>query len=259
METFSQQLGRVRKERGITQEQLAKEMNVSRQTISHWENGRAMPDIDTIKRLSQVLDFNFFAVESQPDAAQPDETQPAEAQPPKHGRGAFILAIAGVLLMAVMLAAVISTTLRPAAPEIYSQTWYMQTQRQPEAGKGFLDIIPEENPVRLTEFEEFEGGTGWFYHFSIVPRGDIAFTIGEVVLTTFNANGSRGVMVYPAADIQGFMGTNVVDVENPMEWTGGFPKQDVVGVGMLVRGTDALGNEQEFSGYVSLSQELKQS
>lgn len=39
-------------------------MNVSRQTISHWENGRAVPDIDTIRHLSQVLDYNFLAVES---------------------------------------------------------------------------------------------------------------------------------------------------------------------------------------------------
>ena len=39
MPTFAEKLHEVRKARDFTQEQLAKEMNVSRQTISHWENG----------------------------------------------------------------------------------------------------------------------------------------------------------------------------------------------------------------------------
>ena len=61
MQTFAQQLNELRKERHITQEQLAQEMNVSRTTISRWEKGIMIPDIDTIKRLSQVLNYNFFA------------------------------------------------------------------------------------------------------------------------------------------------------------------------------------------------------
>ena len=55
MSIFSEQLKAIRKERSITQEWLSKAMNVSRQTVSHWENSRAIPDIDTIKHLSQVL------------------------------------------------------------------------------------------------------------------------------------------------------------------------------------------------------------
>ena len=61
MQTFAQQLNAVRRARGMTQEQLAQEMNVSRQTISHWENGRAQPDIDMLKKLYRVLDYNFLA------------------------------------------------------------------------------------------------------------------------------------------------------------------------------------------------------
>lgn len=62
MTTFAEELHALRKERHITQEQLAKEMNVSRTAISNWENGKALPDIDTIKRLSQVMHYNFFTV-----------------------------------------------------------------------------------------------------------------------------------------------------------------------------------------------------
>lgn len=65
MPTFAETFRKIRNERHITQEQLAKEMNVSRQTISHWENGRAVPDIDAIKHLSKVLDYNLLAVEGE--------------------------------------------------------------------------------------------------------------------------------------------------------------------------------------------------
>lgn len=50
--TFAEELAALRKERHITQEQLANEMNVSRTTISRWEMGKALPDIETVKRLS---------------------------------------------------------------------------------------------------------------------------------------------------------------------------------------------------------------
>ena len=63
MQTFAEQLNAMRKERHITQEQLAQELNVSRTTISRWESGKVLPDVETIKHLSQVLNYNFFAVE----------------------------------------------------------------------------------------------------------------------------------------------------------------------------------------------------
>jgi len=63
MPTFAEKLNAVRKERHITQEQLAQELNVSRTTISRWESGKVLPDIESIKHLSQILNYNFFAVE----------------------------------------------------------------------------------------------------------------------------------------------------------------------------------------------------
>ena len=42
---FSEQLKTIRKERGLTQEQLANELMVSRQAISNWENNKNLPDL----------------------------------------------------------------------------------------------------------------------------------------------------------------------------------------------------------------------
>ena len=63
MTSFGEQLIAARKAKGYTQEQLAEKLSVSRTTISRWESGKMMPDIDTIKLLSKEMDFNFFTVD----------------------------------------------------------------------------------------------------------------------------------------------------------------------------------------------------
>lgn len=52
---FHEQLKTHRKKQGWTQEQLAKKLDVSRQTISQWETGVSMPDLDTVIQLSEIF------------------------------------------------------------------------------------------------------------------------------------------------------------------------------------------------------------
>ena len=49
-------IARVRRESGMTQEELAEKLNVIRQAISSWERERTEPDLDTIRRAAEVLD-----------------------------------------------------------------------------------------------------------------------------------------------------------------------------------------------------------
>ena len=46
----------LRRQKDISQEQLAERLNVSRQAISKWETGESLPDIDNILRLSSIFD-----------------------------------------------------------------------------------------------------------------------------------------------------------------------------------------------------------
>ncbi len=78
MEQFGEQLSAARKAKGYTQEQLAEKLAVSRTNISRWESGKMTPDLDTVKRLSQILDYNFFAINS---ASAPAEEAPAPETP----------------------------------------------------------------------------------------------------------------------------------------------------------------------------------
>lgn len=43
-----------RKKKGVTQDQLARELQVTRQTVSRWERGTALPSMDNLRRLSHV-------------------------------------------------------------------------------------------------------------------------------------------------------------------------------------------------------------
>ena len=43
----------------LTQEQVAEDLNVSRQTISNWENGKSLLDIVSIIRMSELYDLSL--------------------------------------------------------------------------------------------------------------------------------------------------------------------------------------------------------
>ena len=54
---FHEKLQELRKNRGLTQEELAEALYISRTAISKWESGRGYPSIDSLKGIS-----NYFSV-----------------------------------------------------------------------------------------------------------------------------------------------------------------------------------------------------
>lgn len=52
-------LKELRKEQSITQEQLAEQMNVSGRTVSRWETGSNMPDLDVLIELADYYDVEI--------------------------------------------------------------------------------------------------------------------------------------------------------------------------------------------------------
>lgn len=53
---FSENLKATRKEKGITQLQLASALNVANGTVAMWETGKREPDLKTIRRIAEVLE-----------------------------------------------------------------------------------------------------------------------------------------------------------------------------------------------------------
>ena len=67
--TLGERIQNMRKEMGLSQEELAERIGVSRQSVSKWENDAALPDTDKVLQLSRL--FGVSAAEgglAEPDA-----------------------------------------------------------------------------------------------------------------------------------------------------------------------------------------------
>ncbi len=73
----------LRKKKGWSQEQLADRVGVSRQSVSKWESGNAMPDLDKIVVLSRI--FNVTTDYLLKDDVSPEEGDSGESVPPEDG------------------------------------------------------------------------------------------------------------------------------------------------------------------------------
>ena len=70
----SEKIRTLRKSKGMSQEELAGQVNISRQAVSRWENGTALPDADNIVQLSKL--FGVTADYLLIDSYKSDEDSP---------------------------------------------------------------------------------------------------------------------------------------------------------------------------------------
>ena len=83
-------IARLRRERGLTQAELAERINYSDKAVSKWERGESLPDVLTLMNLAQILetDLNTLtgcgAQEALPEV--PEEPEITEKLPPKRRR-----------------------------------------------------------------------------------------------------------------------------------------------------------------------------
>ena len=58
-ETLGQRIARLRKEKELTQNDIAEKLNVTYQAVSKWENDQASPDVDILIELSNIFDISL--------------------------------------------------------------------------------------------------------------------------------------------------------------------------------------------------------
>lgn len=80
--SFGSNIGYLRKKKGITQEELAERMYVSRQTISRWETDSVYPDVETVIRLCEILECDMETL-VRGDASAEKESAPVQEQEPE--------------------------------------------------------------------------------------------------------------------------------------------------------------------------------
>ena len=72
---FHEKLQELRKQKGLTQEELAKHLYVSRAAISKWEQGRGYPGIDSLKAIATFFSLTVDELLSSNEVLRIAETE----------------------------------------------------------------------------------------------------------------------------------------------------------------------------------------
>ena len=56
---FNEKLIKLRKEMGLSQEELGNKLNVARQTVSKWELGETTPEMDKLIKMSEIFNITL--------------------------------------------------------------------------------------------------------------------------------------------------------------------------------------------------------
>ena len=77
---LSEKLYQLRRSRGLSQEQLAEQLNVSRQAVSKWESGASMPESEKLLAISRFFGVTLDELMGEEQERMPD-AGPAEKRP----------------------------------------------------------------------------------------------------------------------------------------------------------------------------------
>ena len=77
---FGQNVQRLRRAAGLSQEELAERLGVTRQAVSKWERDSAYPEMEKLARMSQLFGVTVEALLN-------GDPAPAQARPAVGGRG----------------------------------------------------------------------------------------------------------------------------------------------------------------------------
>lgn len=78
-ESFGQRLSRIRKEKGLTQEDVASRITISPQAVSKWENDISSPDISVLSQLADMFDVSVDELLGREENEKESEATHAEA------------------------------------------------------------------------------------------------------------------------------------------------------------------------------------
>lgn len=130
---FHEKLMTLRKQKGLSQEELGMELQVSRQTISKWETGQSYPDFQRLVMLSDYFDMTLdelvkdIDVQDVRDKNLTDEKvasiySDVEKFKNKSGQFAKIFCSAGVILLGIVILAFMFHLLFPDIEWLWKST-----------------------------------------------------------------------------------------------------------------------------------------
>ena len=131
--TLAEKILQLRRQHGLSQEELAQKLGVSRQAVSRWELGSATPDAGNLLQLSRLLEVSAdFLLHDEWDSDPIQSPQPSQPPVP-YRRSLTVLGICAAALGALgNLAIYVASRFVPVLVPIISydasgETWYTWT------------------------------------------------------------------------------------------------------------------------------------
>jgi transcriptional regulator with XRE-family HTH domain len=101
--TLSEKVQLLRKKKGLSQEELAEKLEVSRQSVSKWEQGQALPEMSKILQLSEVFGVSTdFLLKDTLEADLNTPSSPPAVGEKKDRKWTFWALAAAILLLAAL-------------------------------------------------------------------------------------------------------------------------------------------------------------
>lgn len=168
--SFEERLLEIRKSRGMSQEALAEKVGVSRQAVSKWETGEALPDYAKLIALADALEVSLdYLCGREPRV----ETVPAVVtESPKKRQKGWVVAVVWTVVVAMVVVLIVGAVGLLVAN--LSNHAVEEPQRK----------LPEEFSVKDVSFNYVEGEG---LHFQFIPS-----VTGEGYTYLFQANWSDG-------------------------------------------------------------------
>lgn len=255
MTNFHTRLAQARRRQGMTQLQLAQKMQISRQTISHWENGRMQPNEDSLAML-----YDLF-----PELKLENQAVPKTAPHSSHTllKAAVVLAaVAALALLFLWPTPQPETTVQATSsdellalyrPADQPLEWYFTPQPN-EPDKAYLNIVLQEEQTLLTGENIPEWHSTWF----ITEENGIPFTLRKQTISYFDIDGQMITQITYVGDELLFPYPSLTVTSQDA-----FMSSDAMGVNgshwfcLYLEGTDANGNTLAFGRAVELLDELE--
>lgn len=248
MASIGEQIRQARKLKGLTQEALASQLNLTRQAVSHWESGRTMPDAETLLKLSGLLGCRFESREAMPEApvseAAHTETASAFAAVSAAAEPASCKAETldplqrerrkNHILRAVLISVVLLVCL-------VALGFFLNYQKASDIRMKILE--PE---VFLHEKTQLLGDLpGWEFTLCVENHSDVPFTPDLITVLLYRDNTIIEKAFVSYSEMLPWMDSEKLRKgESPLHWLFSTPESDVTHAVLILNGRDDNGHVQ---------------
>lgn len=115
---FNDNLKMLRTAKGYTQEELAIKLNVVRQTVSKWEKGLSVPDVEMLSKIADILETKVSVLlggmieeEVEPNAVAEQLAKISEQLAIRNRRSKLIWRVIGIILLVIVVFTIVGSIL----------------------------------------------------------------------------------------------------------------------------------------------------